>query len=93
MDQADLPGRGVFDLHSDAVRALCRRCRVRRLDLFGSALTRRFNTAQSDLDMLVTFEEMEPDPTVADGIPDLARIVAFRNVTATPAWIIGWSGA
>jgi hypothetical protein len=35
---------------------------VRRLDLFGSALTRRFNSAQSDLDMLVTFEEMEPGP-------------------------------
>lgn len=35
---------------------LCRRFRVQRLDLFGSAATDRFDPQTSDLDFLVTFE-------------------------------------
>ncbi len=35
---------------------LCRRHHVRRLDLFGSAATERFDDQNSDLDFLVTFE-------------------------------------
>jgi hypothetical protein len=46
----------------DALRSLCLRCHVRRLDLFGSAITDRFDPAQSDLDMLVTFEDLAPGP-------------------------------
>ena len=43
-----------------ALIELCRRHRVRRLDLFGSAATGAFDPARSDLDFLVEFEELEP---------------------------------
>ncbi len=43
-----------------ALRALYRRCHVSRLELFGSAVTDRFDSARSDLDMLVTFDALEP---------------------------------
>jgi predicted nucleotidyltransferase len=46
----------------DAVRSLCRRHHVRRLDLFGSAVTDRFDPARSDLDMLVAFDDLPPGP-------------------------------
>ena len=39
-----------------AIAELCRRFGVRRLDLFGSAVTGRFDLARSDLDFLVEFE-------------------------------------
>lgn len=40
-----------------ALHELCRRFGVRRLDLFGSATTGRFDPARSDLDFLVEFEQ------------------------------------
>ena len=40
---------------------LCRRFHVRRLDIFGSAATGRFNPATSDLDFLVEFEPVSPE--------------------------------
>jgi uncharacterized protein len=40
------------------IAELCRRYGVRRLDLFGSAVTGRFDPARSDLDFLVEFEEL-----------------------------------
>jgi uncharacterized protein len=43
-----------------AIAELCRRFGVRRLYLFGSAATGRFDPARSDLDFLVEFE---PDNT------------------------------
>jgi uncharacterized protein len=39
---------------------LCRQYRVRRLELFGSAASSRFNPATSDLDFLVEFERSSP---------------------------------
>ena len=42
------------------IEALCRRHKVRRLDLFGSAATGHFNPASSDLDFLVEFEDLTP---------------------------------
>ncbi len=42
------------------MRSLCRRHHVRRLDLFGSAVTGHFDLARSDLDMLVTFDDLPP---------------------------------
>jgi predicted nucleotidyltransferase len=47
----------IVDANLPALRALCRRFHVRRLDLFGSAATGRFDPARSDLDFLVEFEE------------------------------------
>jgi len=43
----------------DIIR-ICTGRKVRRLALFGSALSERFDPAKSDLDFLVEFEEMPP---------------------------------
>ena len=43
---------------SAAIESLCRRFRVRRLELFGSAATGRFNPQSSDLDFLVEFDSL-----------------------------------
>ena len=48
-----------------ALEELCRRHRVRRLELFGSAATDRYRPADSDLDFLVEFEPL-PTGTYAD---------------------------
>jgi predicted nucleotidyltransferase len=52
----------IVDANLPALQALCRRFGVRRLDLFGSAATGRFDPARSDLDFLVEFEPMLPGP-------------------------------
>jgi hypothetical protein len=44
---------------------LCVRFDVRRLELFGSATTGAFDPERSDLDFLVTFEDL-PEGTYAD---------------------------
>jgi predicted nucleotidyltransferase len=45
----------------DKLIELCRRFQVRRIELFGSATGDHFDPDASDLDFLVTFEEMEPN--------------------------------
>ena len=45
----------------EALEALCRRFRVRRLELFGSAASAGFDPETSDLDFLVEFEKLEPE--------------------------------
>ena len=42
------------------IEALCRRFRVRRLELFGSAPAGKFDPRSSDLDFLVEFEDLLP---------------------------------
>lgn len=46
--------------HAKDIEALCRRFQVRRLELFGSAVSGRFNPRSSDLDFLVEFEDLQP---------------------------------
>ena len=46
---------------ADELASLCRRYRVRRLDLFGSASSERFDAQCSDLDFLVEFESQAVD--------------------------------
>lgn len=43
--------------HQSALADLCRRNRVRRLELFGSAASGSFDPQTSDLDFLVEFDE------------------------------------
>ena len=43
------------------VEQLCRQFRVRRLELFGSAVGETFDPKKSDLDFLVDFEDLEPE--------------------------------
>jgi predicted nucleotidyltransferase len=50
----------IVEANLPELRALCRRFHVRRLDLFGSAATGRFDLARSDLDFLVAFEPIFP---------------------------------
>lgn len=45
---------------AQTIAALCRRFKVRRLELFGSASTGGFDPNSSDLDFLVEFEELGP---------------------------------
>ena len=47
------------------LEVLCRRFRVRRLDVFGSAAAGEFRSAESDLDFLVEFE-----PSAGSGYAD-----------------------
>ena len=47
--------------HTEELHALCRRCHVRRLDVFGSAARGDFNPERSDVDFLVEFDRGHPD--------------------------------
>ena len=47
----------IVEANLPALTALCRQFGVRRLDLFGSAATGRFDPARSDLDFIVEFEK------------------------------------
>lgn len=62
------PGAAVFaePRALAALPDLCRRFGVRRLDLFGSAATGRFDPRRSDLDFLVVFEEPLAPSAYAD---------------------------
>jgi hypothetical protein len=46
--------------YRDELEKLCHRYHVKRLELFGSAASGRFNPNTSDLDFLVMFEDLEP---------------------------------
>ena len=41
------------------ITTLCRKHHVRRLELFGSATSKEFDTSSSDIDFLVDFEHLE----------------------------------
>ena len=49
--------RLIADRQSE-IAALCRRFRVRRLEVFGSAVTGSFDPAKSDVDFLVEFGDL-----------------------------------
>ena len=48
----------IISQHRRETVEICRRYRVRRLELFGSATDNRFNTDHSDVDFLVEFEPL-----------------------------------
>src|SRR5437016_9384368 len=56
-----------------ALAELCRRFRVRRLYLFGSATAARFDPNASDLDFLVEMSDRRPTATYADRYLGLAE--------------------
>lgn len=47
----------VLEGHRQALADLCRKHRVRRLDVFGSAARGDFNEGASDVDLLVEFDD------------------------------------
>ena len=78
------PQRSILD--TEAVREFCRRHRIRRLALLGSALRGEL-TPQSDIDVLVEFE---PGATVglitlAQMEAELTALVGRRVDLRTPA--------
>lgn len=50
----------LIELNLQRIIDLCRRHKVKSLAVFGSILTDRFND-QSDVDLLVDFEPIDPD--------------------------------
>ena len=48
----------LIEENRKALESLCRRYRVRRLELFGSAVGKSFDHESSDLDFLVEFREL-----------------------------------
>lgn len=49
----------LIEKHLEQVRALCRRYKVRRLEVFGSATGGQFDAASSDMDFLVEFGPLQ----------------------------------
>jgi hypothetical protein len=52
--------RSTIESKLHDLREICRRRRVRRLALFGSAAKNQFDPSSSDLDFLVEFQPMTP---------------------------------
>ncbi|MFC1537626.1 nucleotidyltransferase family protein [Gemmatimonadota bacterium] len=50
----------VIDKNQDAIKQLCIRYKVRRLELFGSAAEDSFDPRESDIDLLVEFDSLSP---------------------------------
>lgn len=46
--------------HAKQLRAIAKRRSVRRLAVFGSALTEEFDSTRSDIDLLVEFDPLSP---------------------------------
>jgi len=53
----------LIEEHRPEIEALCRKYRVKRLDLFGSAARSEFNPASSDLDFIVQFDKFTLENT------------------------------
>jgi uncharacterized protein len=64
---------------------LCRRYGVRRLELFGSAVSGRYRPGKSDLDFLVEFEPL-PRGTYADAYFDLLE--ALQDLFGRPVDLV-----
>jgi hypothetical protein len=75
----------LADSFRESLRNTCRRFRVERLYLFGSAADGRFNSEHSDLDFLVTLEEQSP-ADYADNYLGLAQ--ALEKLFGRPADLV-----
>lgn len=60
MSQSELHSAPIDHEKLLALRVACRRHHVHQLDLFGSALSAKFDPEHSDLDLLVRFEALPP---------------------------------
>jgi len=50
----------IIDAQRSALESMCRKHRVRRLEVFGSAADGTFDPQRSDLDFLVEYEQLTP---------------------------------
>lgn len=69
----------IIDRYRPQIEALCRTHRVKRLDVFGSAIREDFDPVRSDVDFLVEFE---PDP-------DLNRFHAYMGLRGDLSLLLG----
>ncbi|WP_290650860.1 nucleotidyltransferase domain-containing protein [Aquisalimonas sp.] len=51
----------IIEQHVPELQGLCKRHGVKHLVLFGSGVRDDFNPERSDIDLLVTFEDMDPE--------------------------------
>ena len=72
----------ILDSQRQAISQSCRRYGVLRLDLFGSAMGDDFKPDESDLDLLVEFEPMEPYARVDAyfGLPEELRTLLNSKI-------------
>lgn len=77
--------QGLLPFERDALAALCRTYRVRRLALFGSAARPDFDPSRSDVDLLAEFEDPQA-PGYADRYLDFA--LAAENILHRPVDVI-----
>ena len=71
----------LIEKHRLDITKLCQEYRVSKLELFGSALTERFDPARSDLDFLVEFQDLE-EAEYADAYFGL--LLALQDLFARP---------
>jgi uncharacterized protein len=72
----------MVEAHRAEIDELCRRYGVRRLELFGSAASARFDPNRSDVDFLVEFAELD-DRRYADayfGLAEALEVLLGRAV-------------
>ena len=73
----------LIEKNRDALKELCLKFRVRRLEIFGSASTgRNFDPQKSDLDFLVEFQNLQ-EGEYADayfGLLDALETLFFRHI-------------
>lgn len=77
----------LFAQHREELKALCRRYRVRRLELFGSTATGQDRPDESDLDFLVEFDPLPPG-SYADayfGLLEALEALSGRDVNLVVA--------
>ena len=63
---------GLVEARKREIAELCRRYGVERIDLFGSAVSGRFDPSVSDLDFVVHFADRQPTGGYAERYLDLA---------------------
>lgn len=51
----------IIDAQLSELEILCRKHRVRRLEVFGSAADGTFDPSRSDIDFLVEYDELKPE--------------------------------
>lgn len=73
-DQATQSSADVVGAKLPELQKLCRQFGVRRLDLFGSAATGRFDPARSDLDFLVEFVSPGPGKRYLQFLDELEKL-------------------
>ncbi len=77
----------LINAKRDEIAALCRRHRVRRLDMFGSAARGDFDPQRSDVDFVVAFEPGQPGHSLSSymGLKEGLEALLGRKVDLVEA--------